>query len=317
MYSRKVKIRFYAAAFVCFAVIVSGVLLYPIITSAPGISVEHMRYDKQANAFVDVGVKIKCKNGKDVHLVADTVKETGNNTVLLSHVSSTMALTQDDEALVVADYVDSEYKNNTKCKLRGNVKFTTKSGVRLDTQFALVDFKNNIINGDQRVTIVQDKTELSGDSFHFDVNKYKLILTGNARGITQSSDINAEKITIVFARNGEKVAVKEVNAEGNAVLLHKNKGKEYKIFSINLSAFVSPLGEVMEVYTPSRVKIKTDTGVIRANSGIFKDGIVSVCGNVSVLNEYGNIFGEKAALNLNTGEMTVEKSSGVIRDGKK
>lgn len=317
MYSRKVKIRFYAAAFVSLAVVVSGVLLYPIITSAPGISVEHMRYDKQANAFVDVGVKIKCKNGKDVHLVADTVKETGNNTVLLSHVSSTMALTQDDEALVVADYVDSEYKNNTKCKLRGNVKFTTKSGVRLDTQFAFVDFKNNVINGDQRVTVVQDKTELSGDAFHFDVNKYKLTLTGNARGITKSSDINAAKIAIAFTRDGDKVVVKEVTADGNAVLVHKNKGKEYKIFSANLNAVVSPSGEVMEVRTPSCVKIKTDTGVIRANSGIFKDGIVSVCGNVSILNEYGNVFGEKATLNLNTGKMAVDRSSGIVRDGKK
>lgn len=276
-----------------------------------------MRYDKQANAFVDVDVKVNCKNGKEVHLLADTVKETGHNTFLLSNVSSKMALTDSDEASVTADHVDSEYKNNTLCKLRGNVKFSTKSGIKLNTQSAVVDFKNNIISGDSKVIIVHEATKLSGNSYYFDVNKYILTLTGDAQGITASNDIKAEKIEIVFAKNNDSISVKEVKAMGNANILYKNNGKKYKIYSANLQALMNEHGGVREVKSSSFLKIKTDTGVIQANSGIFKDGIVNVSGNVSILSEYGNILGEKATLNLNTGEMTVNKSSGIVSDGKK
>jgi lipopolysaccharide export system protein LptA len=49
---------------------------------------------------------------------------------------------------------------------------------------------------------------------------------------------------------------------------------------------------------------------------VLKGNKVTVHGNVAISNVGGDVFGDVAVLDVDTGDVSVSKSSGVISDGK-
>ena len=52
--------------------------------------------------------------------------------------------------------------------------------------------------------------------------------------------------------------------------------------------------------------------MVRANEGFLEGNKIHLYGNVAITNIYGNIFGEQAVLDLDTGNASIKKSSGVV-----
>ncbi len=129
--------------------------------------------------------------------------------------------------------------------------------------------------------------------------------------------ITSNELTIIFANDNGQMAVKNMEARGNVNLSYKVRDQKYNIRSQHLTALLDNNGNVSEVVSDSFLTVKTETAIIRANSGTFKDGIVNAYGNVAVISDNGDVFGDNATLNTETGEVSINKSSGIVGDGRR
>ncbi len=316
MYNRKFKVRFFAILFLCVAAAIAVALLVPAL-SVKSAFFDNKEVQKERNTFSDVKFKSQDKNGREIDVLADSVQDQGSDNFKLNKVESKFTLSENDTATIVADATHVFRENKNQCELLGNVKLTTDSGLTLVTEQSFVDFDKSFITGNCDVTITYSTTKLFGDSYSFDANTRTLILIGNANGVMNSDTVTANKLTVVFTVNDNKTSVKEMTAVGNVHLLYTANLKKYKISSQHLTALFDADGSIRDVKADSFLTVKTETAIIRANSGTFKDGIVNAYGDVAVISDNGDVFGDKATLNTETGEVSISKSSGIVGDGRR
>ena len=317
MRNRKFKVRFFAILFVLAAVVIAVALLLPTINLQSVFSNNVDTAKSEKNTFSDVKFKSQDKNGREMRVAADSVNEQDVSNFKLNNVTSEFALSEDDTATIVADTTDVVRGNSNQCTLSGNVKLTTKSGLVLETQQSFADFDKNFIHGDTAVIITHKSTNLCGDSYSFDADKRILTLIGHAKGIMNTNVVTSDELTIIFANDNGQMVVKNIEARGNVNLSYEVRNQKYNIRSQHLTALLDDSGNVTEVVSDSFLTVKTETGIIRANSGTFKDGIVKAHGNVAVISDNGDVFGDNATLNIETGEVSINKSSGIVGDGRR
>ena len=83
-----------------------------------------------------------------------------------------------------------------------------------------------------------------------------------------------------------------------------------------MNAFLNDKSEITEITADGNVRIKTKDSVVKADHGVYKDNKMTVSGNVVISKERGDVFGEIAELDVETENISVKKSSGIVSENK-
>lgn len=106
---------------------------------------------------------------------------------------------------------------------------------------------------------------------------------------------------------------KEIVANENLSLNYVRNGRKFFIQSQKIVAKLNETGNIDTINAIGSLKIKGNDFVVRANSGFFEKQKIYLSGNVVIANEYGEIFGNQAELDLETGDVSIKASSGVVQ----
>lgn len=248
---------------------------------------------------------------------------------------------------IKSDSQSDSNNNNGICKFKDNVVMVTKSGLSLNTDEATFDSQSKIIYSESPISIIKNEAKITAEGYRFDTDKNILELKRNAKAVVKDREIFSNQMTI-FIDNGKSESLKKVIAKGNVrfksagyelytpdSLIYENNQlraehsvelkyrKGSGIFTITSYRMVALLektksdsSEIYEILADGNVQIKTKDSVVKSDHAIYKKnfGKVEAYGNVIISREIGDIFGEKAELDLNTGMISINKSSGVVRD---
>ncbi|GHU16981.1 hypothetical protein FACS189472_03230 [Alphaproteobacteria bacterium] len=165
-------------------------------------------------------------------------------------------------------------------------------------------------------TVYCDKMviNLDGDNLS-DMKSVKSIdATGNAKCTSPDYTLTAAKI--LYQRGVTKAASKLI-ADSKVTFICKKSGKTFDIRSGHMIATLDGKGSIEEVEATNSLIIKTANATIRSSSGVLRDNKIMASGSVAISSPEGDIFGETAVFDINTGGISVSKSSGVVTDGKK
>lgn len=240
------------------------------------------------------------------------------------------------------------------CEFKDNVVMSTKSGLSLRTDKATFDSKNKVISGESPINITKDETKISADKYSFDTNKNILELKKNSKAVSRGREVVSEQMTIYFdnskSESIKKVVAKgnvslksadydlyardnltydndRIEADRSVSLLYKKDGRKFNINSYKMKAFLrkksgrnkvnlGEASEISEIFADGNVKIKTRDSIVKADHAVYKknDGKVLAYGNVVISRDVGDVFGERAEMDLRTGKVSIKKSSGVVGD---
>lgn len=340
---RRSKIKVIAAAFglvgACIAVyvlvsIIGGEKLVNVIVSDSGL---------QKNAFLKFFYKTSDASGKEVVILAEKVIEETKDNFVFERVTSNFMLPNEETGTITSNRGKIIHGERSVCEFIDNVVMTTNNGLLLRTERAIFDSNKKIISGNSRVNIAKDKVKMSAENYSFDTENNVLTLTGNAKANSDDRDVSANEIIIAFdnsrddsvksltangkatllsnnydlsAENLLKYDTNKIEAEKNADLLYKKDGKNFRITSARMSAFLNDKSEIAEIIADGNVRIKTRDSVVKADHGVYKGDKVTVSGNVIISKERGDVFGEVAELDMKTENISVKKSSGVVSENK-
>ncbi|MRG72313.1 hypothetical protein GH722_11060 [Alphaproteobacteria bacterium HT1-32] len=151
--------------------------------------------------------------------------------------------------------------------------------------------------GDVRIKSETDTAY--GDAGYYDVDRALLVLTGRDLRLETATDK-------IYARDSLEYWGGTVNAavaRGAARAVSQGKTLEAGI----LTAFFSDKtgkNEISEVKAEGGVTVRTDSEVIKADSGLYdvKKGIVDLIGNVRITRGKNQLNGARGQVNLNTGK---------------
>lgn len=238
------------------------------------------------------------------------------------------------------------------CEFKDNVVMSTNSGLSLRTDKATFDSKKKVIAGESPINITKDEMKISADKYSFDTNKNILELKKKSKAVSRGRELISEQMIIYFD-NSKSESIRKVVAKGNISLksadydlyardnltydndrieadhsvnlLYKKDGRKFNINSYKMKAFLGKKsggnkvnsGEISEVLADGNVRIKTGNSIVNADHAVYKKngGKVVAYGNVIISRDIGNVFGERAELDLETGKVSIRKSSGVVGDG--
>jgi hypothetical protein len=139
------------------------------------------------------------------------------------------------------------------------------------------------------------------------------------------SDKNMEAIgnAVYIAANYRLQARKNITHVGNnveaheqVILLYEKNNNHYDVRSDHMHALLDEHGTISDIVATGSLIIKTEDAIIRADRGVFKDNVITVHDNVVISSNQGNIFGNVAVLDVRSGNINVNNSSGIIDDKK-
>lgn len=233
--------------------------------------------------------------------------------------------------------------NKGICEFKDNVVMATKSGLSLKTDKATFDSQSKIIYGESPISITKNEAKITAKGYRFDTDKNVLELKQNAKVVVRDREIISDQMTI-FIDNSKSESLKKVIAKGNVrlksvgydlftpdslvyednqlraehsvELKYRDGGGIYTITSYKMVAFLkknkSNSNEIYEILASGNVQIKTKDAIVKSDRAIYKKnlGKIEAYGSVIISREIGDIFGEKAELDLNTGMVSIKKTSG-------
>lgn len=129
---------------------------------------------------------------------------------------------------------------------------------------------------------------------------------GNAKYISEQYVIKSDKL--IYKNDAILQAINHVH------LTYMTKNETYNIFANAMYATIYQ-GKIVAISAKNNLFIKTSNDTIRANYGTMKDQKIYLSENVVISGEHGDIFGETAELDMNTGKVMITKSSGIINEG--
>jgi lipopolysaccharide export system protein LptA len=291
------------------------------------------------NYFSEVKIKTHDKRGKEINLKSDDIYETKKDNYTLKNIVSTFTLSNGEVGTISADVSNAIRGEKTECEFIGNVILSTESGLLIKTEELLVDFNKKTASGNAAVAISRDNVTVSAKKYFFSMEENVLTLADDAKGFFKSDKVSSNKMIIRFdaAKN-----IQSVNAIGNAVyisknyqlkaksgilyypdkalaqedvvLLYRKDGNDYNVRSDAMRARIVD-GKLNNIEANGSLIIKTKDVTIRANKGILENDLIRVFGNVAISNEHGNVFGSAATLDTKTGDVSLDKSSGIVNDG--
>ncbi|MDR2068056.1 MAG: LPS export ABC transporter periplasmic protein LptC [Holosporaceae bacterium] len=319
-------------------------LAIPVISAKKLISSLDINFHGKNNAFSEVTFKTKDDKGRKISLSSKKASESKKDNFIFEDITLTFTMSNGENGTVSADLTKAIRADQTLCEFTGNVRLKTDAGLSIETEKSLVDFTKKIASGNDGITISRKDVKASSQKYFFDINKNILTLTGNVEGFLRTDRITSDKMIINFAEEYGKSA-KSMEAVGNAfyvaanyrlrarknilhsgnnveardevILLYKKNGNHYDVRSDHMRATLDQYGVIDDIVATGSLLIKTKDAIIRADRGVFKGDMVTVCDNVMVSGNQGDIFGNSATLDIRSGEISINNSSGVMDDRKR
>ncbi|MDR1362277.1 MAG: LPS export ABC transporter periplasmic protein LptC [Holosporaceae bacterium] len=287
--------------------------------------------------------------GKAITLTSSNVAEIAKGNYVLQNVCSGFQLSDTESGSIRSDTTKINKIKDPICEFVGNVQFITTGGLRINTEKSTVDFEKKIAQGNTSVAIRKDNSSLLADSYVFDVANKQITLVGNVRGVSQKQSIDCGKLILRFrdkfalesvsgkypwesaeALNNAKLVSPHhelsaakichypnlLTASGDVSLIYKNNGNPLDIKAEHMTATLDKAGKVKEIKATKSLTIKSSDATIHADSGVLNGSKVTVCGNVTISNPDGDVFGDVAVLDIENGDVSIHKSSGVVDNGR-
>ncbi|MDR2267828.1 MAG: LPS export ABC transporter periplasmic protein LptC [Holosporaceae bacterium] len=347
---RRQKVKLLSVSFALLALAVLGGIFMFVVSSQNSAS-EFLRLavDVVGNKFKNFVYKAYDARGKEVTLASSDVTEVKKDDYVLRNISSSFQLSDTERGSITSDITKINKVDKTICEFLGNVQFVTTSGLRLNTEKSIVNFDKKTAIGDVEIAIRKDKSELLANCYNIDIGNNIVTLLGTVRGFSEGKSIFCDKMILCFREKssmefiGSNDSIKSMDAIGNAKLvsldytlsanhilyhqsvltastnvnlIYKNNEKTFDVKAEHMTAELDKSGKVEEIKAHQSLTIKYQNATIRADSGVLKGNKVTVRGNVAISNANGDVFGDVAVLDVDTGDVSISKSSGVINDGK-
>ncbi|MDR2681620.1 MAG: LPS export ABC transporter periplasmic protein LptC [Holosporaceae bacterium] len=350
MRRRRTRIKIIAIIFAAIAIaMLTGLLVYTFNTRDSNSEIFKLSENINANVFSKISYRTYDSNGKEITLSSEKVTEEQKNNYVFQQMTSNFSLSSGEDVSVSADITKLIREDKTICEFIGNVKLSTSSGLLLKTEKAVVDFGKKTADGNTEIFLEKDNVRLSANNYHLDIENKIAILNGNARGISDKHSISCNKMTVHFAGDMKNLSdaksIKSINAEGNAKctspnytltaqknilytgesivvdthvnLVYKKEEKAFDIKSGHMIATLKENNTIKEVKATKYLTIKTPDAIIRSNRGILRDNKISAFGDVVISSADGDVFGDTAVFDIDTGSIFIDKSSGIVSDGKR
>jgi lipopolysaccharide export system protein LptA len=330
--------------FVLVALGVIVALAVPVISAKKLISSININFKGKNSAFSGLTFKTKDDKGREIALSSDRVLESKKDNFIFENMTLTFSMSNGENGAVSADTTKALRADQTLCEFIGNVRLKTDAGLLIETEKSLVDFTGKIASGDAGIMISRKDIKASSQKYIFDINKNILTLIGAVKGFLRTDEVTSDKMVIHFAEEYGKSA-KSMEAIGNAVyvavnyrlqarknilhvgnnveaheqvvLLYKRNDRRYDVRSDHMYAFLDERGTIDDIEAVGSLVIKTKDATIRANKGVFKGDIVTVRDNVVVSSSQGDVLGNAAVLDVRSGDISINNSSGIIDDKKR
>ena len=341
---RRSKIKTIAVAFGLSGFLIIGYVIVSILSSKQFPTTRISGVDLQRNAFLKFFYKTNDASGKEVVITAEKVIEETKDNFIFEKVTSNFMLPNEETGTITSNFGKVIRGARSICEFRDNVVMTTKSGMLLRTDIAVFDSGKSVISGESRINITKEETKLSADKYSFNTEKNVLTLTQNAKAYNKNQNVVADELIIaldnenddsikqlIATGNASLISVdydlsakdsllyeqNKIRATKNAELIYKKDNKNLNVKSDQMDAFLSKKSDIEEIFADGNVQIKTKDSVVKADHAVYKSSNkVIASGNVVISKEQGDIFGEEAELDLNTENVVVKKSSGIVRADK-
>jgi hypothetical protein len=347
---RKFYITALTVVFVVIALAIALLLFKMIVAGSKRTACDEVvSHGGDESSFRDLSYAMHTKDGKEITIKSDKVIETGKNRYVFENVKSTFTLSSGDVVTVQADITNATNESRTKCDLSGNVRLFTKSGLSLQTQKAFVDFDKKIVQGNGEVALELSptneksgkKTALKGKNFCFDFHKNTLTVLESVKGNVNANTITSGNIVICFenpaegsvkkidatqnptfatkyytvsAKNSIVYSPGKVHANGNVIFAYHKSDKNIRLKSEDATVTIDDGGNVSNIVINSAFTAHTPNAIIMADRGLFADNRISAFGNVVISGDDGDIFGESAVFDVSSGEIQLNKSSGIVSE---
>ena len=337
---RRSKIKTIAVAFGLSGFLIIGYVIVSILSSKQFPTTRISGVDLQRNAFLKFFYKTNDASGKEVVITAEKVIEETKDNFIFEKVTSNFMLPNEETGTITSNFGKVIRGARSICEFRDNVVMTTKSGMLLRTDIAVFDSGKSVISGESRINITKEETKLSADKYSFNTEKNVLTLTQNAKAYNKNQNVVADELIIaldnenddsikqlIATGNASLISVdydlsakdsllyeqNKIRATKNAELIYKKDNKNLNVKSDQMDAFLSKKSDIEEIFADGNVQIKTKDSVVKADHAVYKSSNkVIASGNVVISKEQGDIFGEEAELDLNTENVVVKKSSGIV-----
>ena len=337
---RRSKIKTIAVAFGLSGFLIIGYVIVSILSSKQFPTTRISGVDLQRNAFLKFFYKTNDASGKEVVITAEKVIEETKDNFIFEKVTSNFMLPNEETGTITSNFGKVIRGARSICEFRDNVVMTTKSGMLLRTDIAVFDSGKSVISGESRINITKEETKLSADKYSFNTEKNVLTLTQNAKAYNKNQNVVADELIIaldnenddsikqlIATGNASLISVdydlsakdsllyeqNKIRATKNAELIYKKDNKNLNVKSDQMDAFLSEKSDIEEIFADGNVQIKTKDSVVKADHAVYKSSNkVIASGNVVISKEQGDIFGEEAELDLNTENVVVKKSSGIV-----
>ena len=337
---RRSKIKTIAVAFGLSGFLIIGYVIVSILSSKQFPTTRISGVGLQRNAFLKFFYKTNDASGKEVVITAEKVIEETKDNFIFEKVTSNFMLPNEETGTITSNFGKVIRGARSICEFRDNVVMTTKSGMLLRTDIAVFDSGKSVISGESRINITKEETKLSADKYSFNTEKNVLTLTQNAKAYNKNQNVVADELIIaldnenddsikqlIATGNASLISVdydlsakdsllyeqNKIRATKNAELIYKKDNKNLNVKSDQMDAFLSKKSDIEEIFADGNVQIKTKDSVVKADHAVYKSSNkVIASGNVVISKEQGDIFGEEAELDLNTENVVVKKSSGIV-----
>ena len=341
---RRSKIKTIAVAFGLSGFLIIGYVIVSILSSKQFPTTRISGVDLQRNAFLKFFYKTNDASGKEVVITAEKVIEETKDNFIFEKVTSNFMLPNEETGTITSNFGKVIRGDRSVGEFRDNVVMTTKSGMLLRTDIAVFDSGKSVISGESRINITKEETKLSADKYSFNTEKNVLTLTQNAKAYNKNQNVVADELIIaldnenddsikqlIATGNASLISVdydlsakdsllyeqNKIRATKNAELIYKKDNKNLNVKSDQMDAFLSKKSDIEEIFADGNVQIKTKDSVVKADHAVYKSSNkVIASGNVVISKEQGDIFGEEAELDLNTENVVVKKSSGIVGTDK-
>jgi LPS export ABC transporter protein LptC len=329
---------------VCFAITALAIavnVILSIMTSKSPISREIDLSTDRSDAFIDLSYRTHNADGREITLASDKMHEEAKKHYVFEKMTSNFTLSNGEKGTVSADRAKAVRDDKTICEFTNNVKLSTASGLQLRTEKSTVNLNAKIVDGESPVSIRKDDSNISADRYSFDIGSNILTLTGHVAGVmAHKTSISSDKIIVTFD-GSVKNSIKNVKAIGNARLLspdydlrargqivyddsrlqansgvvfvHKKNADYVTIHAQRMTAFLNKNASLREATADGGLIIHQKNVTIESNSGIFRDNKIIASGNVVISGDQGEVFGDAVELDTLTGNVSVKKSSGIIK----
>ncbi|MDR0968594.1 MAG: LPS export ABC transporter periplasmic protein LptC [Holosporaceae bacterium] len=267
---------------------------------------------QKINSFSEAKFKAYDKDGKEVSIKSESVSEERKDDYVLKNSTSAFTLSNGEVLTIFANLAKAVSPDKTAWKFDGAVTVSMDSGLLINTEKMFVDQTKKIASGDSEVVIRKGDAKLSSKKYFFDMNERVLTLIGDAKGFLKSNKVASEKLIIRFDDAGKNI--KSADAINKVVLFYEKEDKKYEVRSDVMLAQIRG-GEVESAKASGSLIIKTKDAIIRGRRGILKGDKIEVYDDVAISSEQGNVFGNAATLDVKTGDIIIDKSSGVLDDG--